>query len=95
MSSFYKIIISLLITFFSQNIYSQFNAPGFENITVKDGLPENSVTCIHQGYLGYFWFGTLNGLARYDVYSMQVFQPDENKNGDLKWKEVLTLCFLL
>jgi len=59
-----------------QKGYSQFNPPVFENITVKDGLPENNVTCILHDYLGYLWFGTQNGLVKYDGYSMKVFLPE-------------------
>ncbi len=46
-----------------------------ETLTTEDGLPEGSITSILQDYLGYLWFGTQNGLARYDGYSMKVFQP--------------------
>lgn len=38
----------------------------FEHLTVADGLPENSVTCMLQDHLGFMWLGTQNGLARYD-----------------------------
>ena len=74
-----------------QKTYNQFNPPIFENITIKDGLPENTALSIFQDYLGYLWFGTQNGFARYDGYTMKVFHPDENKNGNLKWKEVLRI----
>ena len=52
--------------------------PVFEHITVQDGLPENSVRCIMQDHLGYLWFGTQNGLVRYDGYNMKVYQNDPN-----------------
>ena len=38
----------------------------FEHLSVADGLPENSVTCMLQDHLGFMWLGTQNGLARYD-----------------------------
>lgn len=54
---------------------TQISTPVFETLSVENGLPENSVICILQDYLGYLWFGTQNGLARYDGYRMEVFQP--------------------
>jgi signal transduction histidine kinase/ligand-binding sensor domain-containing protein/DNA-binding NarL/FixJ family response regulator len=66
-----------------QKTYSQFNPPVFESITVENGLPENSGNCIVQDYLGYIWIGTQNGLARYDGYSMKVFQPEKNNNRSI------------
>ncbi|MFV0376937.1 MAG: two-component regulator propeller domain-containing protein [Mangrovibacterium sp.] len=38
----------------------------FEHLTVDDGLANNSVRSVLQDADGYLWFGTLNGLSRYD-----------------------------
>ena len=38
----------------------------FESYTVKDGLPSNRITAIHQDSRGYIWVGTNNGLSVYD-----------------------------
>ena len=40
---------------------------------VRDGLPQNQVTAITQTPDGYLWFGTLNGLARFDGIAFRVF----------------------
>jgi diguanylate cyclase (GGDEF)-like protein len=42
-------------------------------LTVKNGLPQNSVTAIAQTPDGYLWFGTEEGIARYDGLQMTVF----------------------
>ena len=41
----------------------------FKNITINDGLSQGSVYCILQDKNGYMWFGTNDGLNRYDGYS--------------------------
>ncbi|MEJ2618376.1 MAG: two-component regulator propeller domain-containing protein, partial [Ignavibacteriaceae bacterium] len=66
---------------FPQDFDNSFSTPVFEHISIEDGLPENSVTCILQDYLGYLWLGTQNGLVKYDGYSMQVFQPGKNDSS--------------
>src|SRR5690348_14194569 len=38
----------------------------FDNWQTADGLPQNSATTIQQTPDGYLWFGTFNGLVRYD-----------------------------
>lgn len=38
-------------------------------LSTKDGLPSNHVRYIFQDNKGFIWFGTQNGLARYDGYS--------------------------
>ena len=41
----------------------------------EDGLPENSATAIVQTQDGYLWFGTFNGLVRFNGDRFQVFHP--------------------
>ena len=38
----------------------------FDQIGIKDGLPDNSIRQIMQDKKGFMWFATLNGLSRYD-----------------------------
>ena len=42
-------------------------------ITTTDGLPTNRINDVVQDRDGYLWFGTSNGLCRYDGYSFLVF----------------------
>ena len=41
----------------------------------EDGLPENSATSMVQTRDGYLWFGTFNGLVRFDGVKFTVFNP--------------------
>jgi ligand-binding sensor domain-containing protein len=41
-----------------------------------DGLPENSATAVAQTPDGYLWFGTFNGLVRFNGIDFTVFNPD-------------------
>ena len=41
----------------------------------EDGLPEDSATAMTQTPDGYLWFGTFNGLVRFDGVSFTVFDP--------------------
>lgn len=44
-----------------------------EHYTDEDGLPQNSVYAIAQDELGYMWFSTERGLARFDGKSFKIF----------------------
>ncbi len=66
-------------------LVSLFNNPcnGQENISVRqlpilDQLPSNSVYRVFQDKEGYMWFGTQDGLCRYDGYQMKIFRSDLN-----------------
>jgi len=41
----------------------------------EDGLPENSATAITFGADGFLWFGTWNGLVRFDGLELTVYDP--------------------
>jgi len=48
----------------------------FTNLSLDDGLSQITVTTIHQDKKGFMWFGTRNGLNRYDGYEFDIFQTD-------------------
>lgn len=39
--------------------------------SMRDGLPSNNVECIYQDSRGFMWFGTTNGVSRYDGRSFR------------------------
>ncbi|HEY4877235.1 MAG TPA: two-component regulator propeller domain-containing protein, partial [Puia sp.] len=45
----------------------------FKHLTTKDGLSDNQVTCINEDNNGLIWFGTVNGLNRFDGYRIKQF----------------------
>ncbi len=51
-------------------------------LPIMDQLPSNSVFRVFQDKEGYMWFGTQDGLCRYDGYKMKIFRSDFN-NPDL------------
>ncbi|MGL5416523.1 MAG: two-component regulator propeller domain-containing protein [Clostridium sp.] len=55
----------------------------FKNITINDGLSQGSVYAILQDSKGYMWFGTNDGLNRYDGYSFQVLKGSENEENKI------------
>lgn len=63
----------------------------FEHLTVDQGLSQNSVTCILQDSKGFMWFGTLDGLNRYDGYGFTVYHHDPLDENSLSDSEVFSL----
>lgn len=76
MSRIVAATISLLIGFCAVAVNHSFSY-----LTIKDGLSQSTVKSIHQDYKGYMWFGTADGLNRYDGYRFTVYRnnpSDEN-----------------
>ncbi len=48
----------------------------FAHLSVAQGLPNGTVNAIVRDRQGYIWFGTLDGLCRYDGYEVRVFKHD-------------------
>ncbi|MDF9797075.1 signal transduction histidine kinase/ligand-binding sensor domain-containing protein/CheY-like chemotaxis protein [Catalinimonas alkaloidigena] len=48
----------------------------FEQLSERQGLSNNNVWSIIQDSEGFMWFGTLDGLNKYDGYSFTVLKPD-------------------
>jgi signal transduction histidine kinase/ligand-binding sensor domain-containing protein len=80
MSTNLKIFILAVLSFFAGfHSISQTIIPRFENFGVNEGLPHSSVYSILQDKKGYMWFGTADGLCRYDG---SIFISFKYKNRD-------------
>ncbi|NQU86437.1 MAG: hypothetical protein HQ541_11805, partial [Mariniphaga sp.] len=59
----------------------------FDFFSQEDGLPNNHIQCIYQDKKGWMWFGTNQGLSRFDGYKFDNFliDPDDSTslNGNL------------
>ncbi|HEX8530758.1 MAG TPA: two-component regulator propeller domain-containing protein, partial [Cytophagales bacterium] len=55
----------------------------FERFFNEDGLSHNTVWAISQDRTGYLWFGTFDGLNRYDGYAFKVYKHDPADPGSL------------
>ena len=48
----------------------------FDRLTPESGLSQSSVVTILQDSQGFMWFGTENGLNRYDGYEFEQFRRE-------------------
>ena len=48
----------------------------FTNYTIEEGLPQATVETMVQDDKGYMWFGTNDGLARYNGYGFKVYRNE-------------------
>ena len=55
----------------------------FSRLSVEDGLSQSSVESIAEDQFGFLWFGTQEGLNRFDGYDFVVYQPSA-KPGHLR-----------
>ena len=63
----------------------------FEQISVEQGLSQSTVFCILQDSQGFLWFGTEDGLNKFDGYSFTVFKHDPEDPNSLSANWIQTL----
>lgn len=73
-------------------IYGQQEAI-FRHFNKKDGLSQSSVFAIAQDESGYMWFGTRDGLNKYDGYRFKVYRNNPSKLTSLVSNDVRSLYY--
>lgn len=64
----------------------------FTQISVNDGLPQNTISSIVQDNNGMIWIATTGGLARYDSYHFDTYHPNNHKTDCLASDVISDLC---
>jgi ligand-binding sensor domain-containing protein/signal transduction histidine kinase len=57
-------------------VYDRYSNPRFDHLTVEDGLSQSTVRAILQDNQGYLWFGTEDGLNRFDGENFIIFKSN-------------------
>lgn len=64
----------------------------FDQISLIDGLSQSSITCIIQDHKGFMWFGTLDGLNKYDGYGFKVYRNEFMEPNSIADNSITALC---
>lgn len=78
--NYLKYVLALILTI---TIHSQSVQHRFVHLGVNDGLSQNMINSIVQDSIGFIWFGTKDGLNRYDGYNFKVFRNNINNNSSI------------
>lgn len=63
----------------------------FRNYQVNDGVSSNTITSILQDKKGFMWFGTRNGLNRFDGHAFRIFKKDLGDSLSIGSNSILSL----
>lgn len=72
-------VIWILLQAMGTNALCQQQQISFTHLSTDQGLSQSNVTCILQDRHGFMWFGTRDGLNKYDGYEFTIYK---NKAGD-------------
>lgn len=63
----------------------------FKNYQVQQGISGNTITSILQDRKGFMWFGTRNGLNRFDGTQFRIFSQDTDNPSSIGSNSILSL----
>lgn len=78
------VLLMALLGGFSFSGTAAGNEMSFDYFSQEDGLPNNQVQCISQDRKGWMWFGTSQGLSRFDGYQFVNFLHSPGDSSSLR-----------
>ncbi len=73
------------------SVSPQYRSLKFDNLTIDDGLSNNSINCILQTKDGFLWIATKDGLNRYDGQNFKIYKNDPAIKNSLPENYVMSL----
>lgn len=70
---FRSVFIFLIFIVYTTLVVAQSNSFVFHHLGIKDGLSEATVRTVAEDHKGFMWFGTENGLNKYDGYNFTAY----------------------
>lgn len=86
--TFFAVFLNFILN--AQYIKDQ-SASDFISLSIENGLSQNTVNTIFKDKAGYLWFGTDDGLNRYNSYDIDIIDSKKNNVKSLKGLEILDL----
>jgi signal transduction histidine kinase/ligand-binding sensor domain-containing protein/DNA-binding response OmpR family regulator len=83
-AAFFFFNVFLFLVFSSTAAVDKINNLSFDFYSQEHGLSNNQIHCILQDKKGWMWFGTSQGVCRFDGYRFTVFKNDPEDSTSLK-----------
>ena len=88
-----RLIIFIAVIFlFSYDLFSQNDTVYFRHYNLENGLSNRNVTSVIQDSLGFMWYGTHEGINKFDGYKFIPFKHDPKNPNSLVSDDVSCLA---
>jgi ligand-binding sensor domain-containing protein/signal transduction histidine kinase/DNA-binding response OmpR family regulator len=78
-------------TFYSQQSEGVFKDLKFKHLSLEDGMSQSSILCVLQDQKGFMWFGTRDGLDKFDGYNFTTYRHKSNNKNSLSNSSIKSL----
>lgn len=86
----YSVVITIF--FGIESFLAQEKLPVFNYLNIKDGLSQSTVETIIKDKKGFMWFGTNDGLNRYDGYNFTTYRYDPTDTNSISDNYIYKIC---
>jgi two-component system sensor histidine kinase ChiS len=87
----YRLIWIWFILFWPTMVVAYPPSLKFEHLSLEEGLSQSTVYAILQDSKGFMWFGTQDGLNRYDGYQFTIYRHNPSDPNSLSHNEVYVI----
>ncbi|MCK4761532.1 MAG: SpoIIE family protein phosphatase [Candidatus Aminicenantes bacterium] len=89
-----KVFVFIFLVFFSWHgaLPGASRTIHFKRISIHEGLSQNTIFSMMQDSKGFMWFGTQDGLNKYDGYNFTVYKLDPDDNNSLSHNTIQAIC---
>jgi two-component system, sensor histidine kinase ChiS len=85
------IVLLFFVVYTSLPVAGQKTPLVFHNLTVADGLSENTIRSIVEDSRGYMWFGCEDGLNKYNGYEFEIYRSDDSNPYSISSRNITHL----
>ena len=78
-----EIVLFLVLILGHNKTFAQKNNFSFDHLGLREGLSQSFVNCIVQDKQGFIWFGTQDGLNKFDGYHFSVYKNNPKENNTI------------
>jgi signal transduction histidine kinase/ligand-binding sensor domain-containing protein/AraC-like DNA-binding protein len=64
----------------------------FRYLSIEEGLSQNTVNCIFKDNRGFMWFGTNDGLNRWDGYEFTIYRYNAHDKNSIKGNKIYDIA---
>ncbi|NDP26120.1 MAG: response regulator [Flavobacterium sp.] len=84
-------LLSVFILLITIGVSSQTNKYRLSYLSTVDGLSQSSVIVVNQDFIGQMWFGTRDGLNKYDGTRFTIYRNDPKDSTSISNNDILSL----
>ena len=81
----------LLLVFLVFLCCAKYSHAQLRHLDIDNGLSNNNVNVIYKDRLGFLWFGTVDGLNRFDGYNFKIFRSVNNEPAALSGNDITAI----